>query len=116
MILVYNVAQGYRAGRSRSVLNIYRTDNGGLIKRYGLVVHCSGNSDLSTSDTVHSNFSLNSTSERLYLTSAAQQRVTDYVWLHDIFKDWTVGRMDGQSGFFYLSSPSPMILPVISEI
>ena len=71
-----------------------------------LVVHCSGNSDLSTSDTVHSNFSLNSTSERLYLTSAAQ-RVTDYVWLHDIFKDWTVGRMDGQSGFFYLSSPSP---------
>lgn len=72
-----------------------------------LVVHCSGNSDLSTSDSVHSNFSLNSTSERLYLTSAAQQRVTDYVWLHDIFKDWTVGRMDGQSGFFYLSSPSP---------
>ena len=72
-----------------------------------LVVHCSDNSDLSTSDTVHSNFSLNSTSERLYLTSAAQQRVTDYVWLHDIFKDWTVGRMDGQSGFFYLSSPSP---------
>ena len=72
-----------------------------------LVVHCSGNSDLSTSDTVHSNFSLNSTNERLYLTSAAQQRVTDYVWLHDIFKDWTVGRMDGQSGFFYLSSPSP---------
>lgn len=72
-----------------------------------LVVHCSGNSDLSTSDTVHSNFSLNSTCERLYLTSAAQQRVTDYVWLHDIFKDWTVGRMDGQSGFFYLSSPSP---------
>lgn len=72
-----------------------------------LVVHCSGTSDLSTSDTVHSNFSLNSTSERLYLTSAAQQRVTDYVWLHDIFKDWTVGRMDGQSGFFYLSSPSP---------
>lgn len=72
-----------------------------------LVVHCSGNSDLSTSDTVHSNFSLNSSSERLYLTSAAQQRVTDYVWLHDIFKDWTVGRMDGQSGFFYLSSPSP---------
>lgn len=72
-----------------------------------LVVHCSGNSDLSTSDTVHSNFSLNSNSERLYLTSAAQQRVTDYVWLHDIFKDWTVGRMDGQSGFFYLSSPSP---------
>lgn len=72
-----------------------------------LVVHCSGNSDLSTSDTVHSNFSLNSTSERLYLTSAAQQRVTDYVWLHDIFKDWTVGRMGGQSGFFYLSSPSP---------
>ena len=72
-----------------------------------LVVHCSGNSDLSTSDTVHSNFSLNSTSERLYPTSAAQQRVTDYVWLHDIFKDWTVGRMDGQSGFFYLSSPSP---------
>lgn len=72
-----------------------------------LVVHCSGNSDLSTSDTVHSNFSLNSTSEQLYLTSAAQQRVTDYVWLHDIFKDWTVGRMDGQSGFFYLSSPSP---------
>ena len=72
-----------------------------------LVVHCSGNSDLSTSDTVHSNFSLNSSSERLYLTSAAQQRMTDYVWLHDIFKDWTVGRMDGQSGFFYLSSPSP---------
>lgn len=72
-----------------------------------LVVHCSGNSDLSTSDTVHSNFSLNSTSERLYLTSAAQQRVTDYVWLHDIFKDWTVGRMDGQNGFFYLSSPTP---------
>ena len=72
-----------------------------------LVVHCSGNSDLSTSDTVHSNFSLNSTSERLYLTSAAQQRVTDYVWLHDIFKDWTVGRMDGQIGFFDLSSPSP---------
>ena len=72
-----------------------------------LVVHCSGNSDLSTSDTVHSNFSLNSTSERLYLTSAAQQRVTDYVWLHDIFKDWSVGRIDGQNGFFYLSSPTP---------
>ena len=72
-----------------------------------IVIYCSGNEDLSTDANIHSNFSLNSVSESLFLSSAAQKCVVDYVWLHDLGKGQTMGRIDGENGYFYLSTPTP---------
>ena len=51
-------------------------------------------------------FSLNSSNEQLYLTSAAGELI-DYASLRDIPADGSYGRMDGEAGFFYFAAPTP---------
>ena len=52
-------------------------------------------------------FSLGSAHEQLYLTSA-EGVLVDYVSLRDIPADGSFGRMDGETGFFYFASPTPV--------
>ncbi len=51
-------------------------------------------------------FSLNSSYEQLYLTSAAGELI-DYASLRDIPTEGSYGRMDGEGGFFYFAAPTP---------
>ena len=49
--------------------------------------------------------SLSSERERLYLSS--RERLLDAVSLHDVPLDGSVGRIDGENGFFYFASATP---------
>ena len=51
-------------------------------------------------------FSLGSSHEQLYLTSAEGELV-DYASLRDIPAGGSYGRMDGEAGFFYFLTPTP---------
>ena len=51
--------------------------------------------------------SLDDSREELYLSSA--DRVVDYASLHDIPLDGSLGRMDGEGGFFYFAKATPTL-------
>ena len=50
-------------------------------------------------------FSLDSTSEHLFLSDSSH--VVDSAYLRDIPCECSYGRMDGENGFFYFTSPTP---------
>ena len=64
---------------------------------------CDKESDPSAGNT---GFSLNGLSEQLYLFDAEGQLV-DYVALHDIPVEGSMGRLPGEKGFFYFPTPTP---------
>lgn len=56
-------------------------------------------------DAARSGFSLDANEEELFLCT--EKGVADYVYLHDMPVDGSMGRLDGQAGFFYFRQPSP---------
>ena len=68
-----------------------------------LLLSCDEDSEPSASNT---GFSLNAVSERLYLF-APDGSLADFVWLHDIPVEGSMGRMEAQKGFFYFTAPTP---------
>ena len=63
------------------------------------VFTCDGDTEASESNT---GFSLNAEAEQLYLFDASGTLV-DYVSLHDIPRDGSMGRVAGEAGFFYFA-------------
>jgi len=70
------------------------------------VVWCSGDESLSTAVNAHVGFSLNASSEDLYLTRGDGE-LMDYVFLRNIPTDGSMGREPGEGGWFYYPAPSP---------
>lgn len=70
-----------------------------------IVFYCAGE-DKDPMDELETNFSLSADRERLFLTLGGQQMV-DYISLHDIPLYGSMGRMDGENGFFYFETPTP---------
>ncbi len=68
-----------------------------------LLLRCDGEKDASARNT---GFSLDAASEQLYLFDGAGA-LCDYIALHDIPVEGSMGRMDGQAGFFYFETPTP---------
>lgn len=68
-----------------------------------LLISCDEEIPVSDSNT---GFSLGAMSERLYLFDP-DGRLADYVWLHDIPIEGSMGRLEGQNGFFYFTAPTP---------
>lgn len=68
------------------------------------LVYCTG--DESVSGPAYAPFALSAQSDQLYL-SAADGTLCDYVSLHDVPYRGSIGRLDGQNGFFYFSEPTP---------
>lgn len=66
-----------------------------------VLVFCAGDTD----GYYHAPFSLNALDERLYLSG--QDGLADYVYLHDIPIGSSMGRLDGENGFFFFDIPSP---------
>ena len=56
-------------------------------------------------DSTRSGFSLDANEEDLFLCTGSG--IADYVYLHDLPVNGSMGRMDGREGFFYFSEPSP---------
>ena len=71
-----------------------------------LLIYCSGNEANSAPGYTHASFSLDAVEEALYLTDSGGQ-LMDYVHLHDIPPNGSMGRMDGEKGFFYCAAPTP---------
>lgn len=69
-----------------------------------LIVCC--DDALKNEQLVIANFSLNSTNEQLYLSSADGQLI-DYVSLKNIPYDCSYGRLEGKEGWFYLYGSAP---------
>jgi len=68
-----------------------------------LLVTCDEESPASDNNT---GFSLGAVSERLYVY-APDGRLCDWVWLHDIPVEGSMGRLEGEKGFFYFTKPTP---------
>lgn len=71
-----------------------------------ILILCSGDETASAGGYYHASFSLNALDEQLYLCRR-DGILADYVYLHDIPIEGSMGRMDGENGFFYFSVPSP---------
>lgn len=71
-----------------------------------MIMVCCDESGLSAGEGyVTANFSLGSDGEQLFLSGP--QGLIDYVFLQDIPYECSYGRMEGQPGWFYFSTPSP---------
>lgn len=68
-----------------------------------LLIACDEDSAASASNT---GFSLSAVSERLYLF-APDGTLADFVSLHDIPIEGSMGRLEGEKGFFYFTAPTP---------
>ena len=69
------------------------------------IVYCSGSSALSSNTYFHSDFSIGA-DDRIYLTDK-NGNLSDRLYLHDIPLNGSIGRMDGQAGFWYFQRPTP---------
>lgn len=67
---------------------------------------CSGDEKLNDGKYTHTNFSLNSETETLFIFGN-DGKMCDHVLLCDIPTNVSAGRMDGQNGMFYFSNPTP---------
>ena len=70
------------------------------------VILCDKDAGPVKTDRAKAEFSLDSTSDRLYLTALSGE-LADYVALRDIPYGKTYGRIDGENGFFYLDLSTP---------
>ena len=65
------------------------------------IVYCTND----ITDATRSGFSLDANEEDLFLCT--EKGIADYVYLHDMPVDGSMGRLAGQAGFFYFRQPSP---------
>ncbi len=98
---------GFHLSDKRNDYSLFALPELSLGPGESLLVLCSGDESRSDGSFIHANFSLDAASEELYLTDS-QGRLIDYVWLHDIPSNGSMGRMDGENGFFYFAVPSPL--------
>ena len=78
-----------------------------LAKGQSILIYCTGEENPTTGNGLRANFALNASSETLYLTKKGESLAADYVWLHDIPYGYSMGRTDGENGFFYLRRQTP---------
>lgn len=71
-----------------------------------LLIYCVGDDMPENVKDVYAPFSLDAAEEDLYL-SDEDGNMIDYVYLHEIPRDGSLGRLDGENGFFYFTQPSP---------
>lgn len=69
------------------------------------VVYCTGSGEVSLNG-AGAPFGLSADTEQLYL-SASDGGLVDYACLHDIPYHGSMGRLDGQNGYFLFDTPSP---------
>ena len=71
-----------------------------------LVVFCSGDESLTGYGDWHMGFALNAGEDRLFLTDG-EGRLLDYVLLRGIPRRGSMGRMEGEDGWFFFAAPTP---------
>lgn len=70
-----------------------------------IILYCSGDEGLTRNGYFNTNFAFDANNDRLYLCTA--DRLVDYVSLHDVPVNGSCGRVEGENGFFYFTTPTP---------
>ena len=97
----------YCLSDDRRELEKWSLPNRTLAKGQSILIYCTGEENPTTGNGLRANFALNASSETLYLTKKGESLAADYVWLHDIPYGYSMGRTDGENGFFYLRRQTP---------
>lgn len=97
----------YCLSDDRRELEKWPLPNRTLAKGQSILIYCTGEENPTTGNGLRANFALNASSETLYLTKRGESLAADYVWLHDIPYGYSMGRTDGENGFFYLRRQTP---------
>ncbi len=71
------------------------------------VIICSGNSDLSTNKYKHAPFTLSREEGWVYLSRVSETGISDMVRIYDVPYQHSVGRVDGENGTYYFTTPTP---------
>lgn len=70
------------------------------------IIICSGNEEL-TGKYVHAPFTVSREEGWVYLSRLSESGVSDYVRIYDVPYQHSVGRVDGENGTYYFTTPTP---------
>lgn len=72
-----------------------------------IVIICSGNMDLTTKKYTHAPFTLSREEGWVYLSRVDETGCADFVRIFDVPYQHSVGRVDGENGTYYFTTPTP---------
>ena len=72
-----------------------------------IVIICSGHTDMTTSTYIHAPFTLSREESWVYLSRISDNSCSDYLRIYDVPYQHSVGRVDGENGTFYFTTPTP---------
>ena len=84
---------------------LYRLPEGQLGPGEFIVIYATDVIDRSSRSAAQTGFKLGTNSDQLFLSTSTA--VADCLWIHDMPVDGSCGRMPGENGFFYFTTPSP---------
>ena len=71
------------------------------------IVICSGNTDLTTKKYVHAPFTISREEGWVYLSRVGETGCADFIRIFDAPYQHSVGRVDGENGTYYFTTPTP---------
>ena len=106
---------------SDSSINLSRyalSDDPGKLHKYTLpdvtlepgetyVIICSGNMDLSNRNYEHAPFTISREEGWVYLSRTDETGCADFIRIYDVPYQHSVGRVDGENGTYYFTTPTP---------
>lgn len=95
----------YCLSDDEDIPDLWRLPQRKLLPGETAVFYCSGDESLTERYIVHTNFKLDGEGESLFLYKAGL--LCDYAYLHDIPNEGSMGRMNGENGFFLFPASTP---------
>lgn len=71
------------------------------------VIICSGNMDLSNRSYYHAPFTISREEGWIYLSRVGKTGCADFIRIYDVPYQHSVGRVDGENGTYYFTTPTP---------
>lgn len=72
-----------------------------------IVIICSGNMDLTTKKYYHAPFTISREEGWVYLSRVDETGCADFIRIYDVPYQHSVGRVDGENGTYYFTTPTP---------
>lgn len=97
----------YRLSDDPDKLNMFALPDVTLQPGEHYIIICSGYPDLTTGKYTHAPFTLSREESWVYLSRASDGRCVDFLRMFDVPYQHSVGRMDGENGTYYFTTPTP---------
>lgn len=97
----------YRLSDDPDKLNMFTLPDVTLQPGEHYVIICSGYPDLTSSKYTHAPFTLSREESWVYLSRVSDGRCVDFIRIFDVPYQHSVGRMDGENGTYYFTTPTP---------